>query len=433
MLPLHLPLFIISLNKNNNITMKKHLTTFMLLITATFSFAQAVNDSVFLGAQYANQVWYSLANDEQGTSAKNNWDIAFEINSITSSILLNSANGNTLWVYPNSDINGWNAIDTTGITTWPKLYNSDLAWEMGAFNVNIDPFDAADLGWGVYNTSNHQVVGDSLYIIKLSNGAYKKLWIEKLANSVYTFKYGNLDNTGEETKTIAKADFTGKNFGYFSIQNGAQVNREPLAANWDLTFTQYTAFVPVAYTVSGVLTNKTTGVVKVYPVNDPSTYKDYASQTFGDKINTLGWAWKTYNMTLGAYIIEDSTVYFIKDGNDDVWKLIFTGFASNNGKFVFSKEKLTSSVGINAPLKNNFFTLYPNPASAGTVSIVMDMAADATVNIMDMSGKVLNTQTLQGNGLSAHTLSTQGLANGLYMVQVAMGNKVFTQKLAINQ
>eukprot|EP01035_Chromulina_nebulosa_P015028 gene15028-19897_t len=160
--------------------MKKHLTTFMLLITATFSFAQAVNDSVFLGAQYANQVWYSLANDEQGTSAKNNWDIAFEINSITSSILLNSANGNTLWVYPKSDITGWNAIDTTGITTWPKLYNSDLAWEMGAFNVNIDPFDAADLGWGVYNTSNHQVVGDSLYVIKLSNGAYKKLWIEKL-------------------------------------------------------------------------------------------------------------------------------------------------------------------------------------------------------------------------------------------------------------
>lgn len=413
--------------------MKKLLTSLTLLLVATFSFAQAVNDSVMLGAQYANQVWYSLANDEQGSSPKNNWDIAFEINSITSSILLNSANGNTLWVYPKSDITGWSTMDTSGIGTWPKLYNSDLAWEAGAFNVNIDPFDAADLGWGVYNTNNHQVVGDSLYIIKLSNGTYKKLWIEKLASSVYTFKYGNLDNTGETTKTIAKADYTGKNFGYFSIQNEAAANREPLAANWDLTFTQYTAFVPIAYTVSGVLTNKTTGSVKVYPVNNPSTYKAYTSHTFGDAINTLGWAWKTYNMGIGAYVIEDSTVYFIKDGNDDVWKLIFTGFASTNGKFVFSKEKLTSSVGINNPAKNNFFTLYPNPASAGTVSVVMDMDADATVNIMDMSGKVLTTQALQGNGLSTHALNTQGLANGLYMVQVAMDGDVFTQKLVINQ
>lgn len=39
--------------------------------------AQAVIDTVSIGANYTNQVWYSLQNDEQGSSAKNNWDLAF--------------------------------------------------------------------------------------------------------------------------------------------------------------------------------------------------------------------------------------------------------------------------------------------------------------------------------------------------------------------
>ena len=55
------------------------------------------------------------------------------------------------------------------------MYNSEISWYDGAFeNNSLGP---PDYGWGVYNMINHNVTGDSLYIIKtISN--WKKIWIQ---------------------------------------------------------------------------------------------------------------------------------------------------------------------------------------------------------------------------------------------------------------
>jgi hypothetical protein len=419
--------------------MRRYLTISTLLFFVAFTTkAQLVTDSVFMGAQYSNQLWYSLANDEQGTSPKNNWDIAFEINSVASSILLNSANGNELWVYPNGDISAWATIDTTAIATWPKLYNTDTSWSVGAFNVNLDPTNDFDLGWGVYNLQTHYITGDSLYIIKLANGDYKKLWIVRLANSIYEFKYANIDGSNEMSKTIAKADYTDKNFGYYSIANNAATNREPLSSNWDITFTQYTAFIPMAYNVTGVLANKGVEVAKAYPVSDAVNYSNYNAHTFATAINTIGYDWKSFNNTTFMYELADSLVYFVKDKSGDIWRLIFTGFSgSSTGKVVFDKEKLTggaNSIG-NTTKSNNFFALYPNPATTGTATIVTNtqQAARGEIVVTDLQGKTIATQSVDaGNGLNTYNLNTAGLQNGVYMVQLQIGNGLQTQKLIVN-
>ncbi len=40
-------------------------------------------------------------------------------------------------------------IDTSGLSTWPVLYNSTDEWEEGAFNTHS--YGSFDYGWGVYN------------------------------------------------------------------------------------------------------------------------------------------------------------------------------------------------------------------------------------------------------------------------------------------
>ncbi len=112
--------------------------------------AQSVTDTVAQGAGYANQVWYSLADDDQGSAAKTSWDIAFEMNGINSSIIINSANTVRLWTYPNGDTSDWSTVDTTGLSTWSSLYNDETDWSRGAFNVTADPDNDFDLGWGIY-------------------------------------------------------------------------------------------------------------------------------------------------------------------------------------------------------------------------------------------------------------------------------------------
>lgn len=70
--------------------MKKQLLSMaMISVFALSSKAQTIIDTVSVGAGYANQKWYSLQNDEQGTTqSKDNWDIAFEITGYSASIFV---------------------------------------------------------------------------------------------------------------------------------------------------------------------------------------------------------------------------------------------------------------------------------------------------------------------------------------------------------
>lgn len=414
--------------------MKKQLLSGIIALCAFNADAQVVADTVSLGASYANQVWYSLENDEQGSSAKNNWDLAFATGGFGSSILINSAGGTRLWNYPNADISGWSTVDTTGLYAWETRWNADTSWELGAMGRYADPSNAMDLDWGIYNMTTHVVTGDSIYIIKAVDGSYKKLMIENLTSGTYNFKYADLDGSNEQTKTLVKTDYTGKNFGYFSLSSGAGLNREPASADWDLTFTQYSAFIPSAYTVTGVLSNAGVLVAKCEGLADKTTFIDYASASFHSEINTIGYDWKSFNGT--AYDVQDSTVFFVEPANGDIWKVIFTGFSgSTTGSFMFTKEKLftnTSSVAGSTPL-NASMTLYPNPATSGSVQIVYSFPIAVSVahlTVTDMNGRVVFADLLNGEQgkLHQYTLSSEGLTSGVYMISVAAGNYIQHQK-----
>lgn len=417
--------------------MKKSILTGLVAMTTMGVNAQVVADSVSTGASYANQVWYSLSADEQGTAPKNNWDLAFEANGFGSTIHINSVNGVMLWNYPNADTSGWSTIDTTGLHTWSARWNSDTSWALGAMGKYADPTNDMDLDWGKYNMTTHIITGDSLYIIKLGDGSYKKLWIRGLASGTYTFRYANIDGTGLQNVTLAKSGYTGKNFGYYSLQTNTALDREPVSTAWDLVFTQHTAFIPSAYTVTGVIANVGVEVAKLAAIPNKNTYVDYGSATFGTAINTIGYNWKTFGGS--SFVVQDSLLFFVKPVNGDIWKVIFTGFGgSASGKYYFTKEKLytnTSAVAGNAGASTSV-ALYPNPSYGQGVTVVYSIAGaaqQATMQVTDITGRVMLYEQLTTNaGLQQYQLLPGTLPQGMYVVSISTAGSISQQKLIIN-
>lgn len=411
--------------------MKKSLLFLACVSSLFISNAQPVIDTVSTGANYANQVWYSLQNDEQGSSAKNNWDLAFSTAGQGSNILINSVTGAKLWKYPNSDTTGWATLDTTGLSTWAALYNSDTSWAYGAFKQNLSS-NPYDVGWGIYDPITHFVWGDSLYVIKLANGTYKKLWIQSLISGSYAFRYADLDGTNDVTAQLIKSTYTGKNFGYYSIQNGAALDREPLNNTWDLLFTQYTGFIPQPYNVTGVLSNMDVTVAEASGVNVNTV--TWTSYSFNTAMNEIGYNWKAYN---GNWTIQDSLAYFIKDLPGNIWKVIFTGFGGGaDGNFIFTKEKV-GSVGIAEANGNTIgiLSLYPNPSNGNDISIIYNLeksVSSANLAIYDLSGKKLHSENLNNTQeFYQHKISNQNLSAGMYIIAIEFNGKTVQQKLVI--
>lgn len=414
-----------------------------LLMTAGLSAQTA--DTVSVSAAYVNDVYYSFQNGIVNTLPKDNWDIAFEINGgQNASILANTQGTGRVYQSPFT-VDEWDFVDTTGLTaSWQRLDNAPDSWSLGAYNSNPD--GNFDLGWGQYDMDGnfgpaHAVNGDSVFVVKTVSGSWKKLRIDRLYSSKYSFTYANLDGSNEVKDTIVKADYSNKNFAYYSLGNAAELDREPNTTDWDVLFTKYVVFFDYPdpqfqyQSVTGLLQNKEVEAVKAYPVNDLST-EDYSSWTFGSATNTIGYDWKSYDYDNDLYNIADSTVYFVKTANLDVWKIVFTGFGgSANGNYIFTKKKLDEPSSGISELANNFTTLevYPNPAK-NFVNIIYNYTDsktfNTTVNVMDLAGRlVLQKEISVQSGLNKETLNIASLERGVYVVTFPELGK--TQKLII--
>lgn len=411
--------------------------------------AQVVTDTVSVDTNYTDQNYYQLSTGTESTVLKKNWDIAFRSSgSMGSAIQINSYSGAALYTYPNAAANATNwavTFDTAGLSTWPKMNNSETTWEKGAFNQNADPTNDFDLGWGMYDMTTHAVTGDSMFVVKLVDGSFKKLWIKNLLNGTYNFVYANLDGTAEQTVALAKSTYATKNFGYYSLSGNTAVDHEPVAnTNWDLVFTQYTADLMGGYTVTGILSNSGVVVAKVEHV-DKNTYNTYQPQTYKPEINTIGYNWKTFDMGTNTYTIVDSTVFFVQAKDSAIWKVVMKGFqgGSMGGNFIFSKEKLKSApvtppppTGINEVSNIATLSLYPNPIAKGNdLNVVINlMQSNSTVNLTmyDITGKqVYKTSVNNQTGLKALAVPTSNLRAGLYVVALDVNGSTAVQKVSV--
>ena len=391
------------------------------------------NQSISLQPSYTNQSFYSLENGEISNLNNSDWDLAFSTANMSSSIRINAGMGTELYSYPLGDTTDWNNFNSSNLSNWLPIYNSDTNWFIGAFDKHSTSM--FDMGWGMYSMITHYVTGDSLYAIKTVGGDWKKLWIQKLANGEYTFKYANLDGSNEINASFLKANYSDKNFVYYSLDQNSVLDREPNSVDWDITFTKYiTPVQGMPYGVTGVLSNDGVHVAQADNIPDPNSYNDYSQHPMMTEINSIGYDWKSFDMSTFSYSVEPYRCYFVKDLQDKIWRIIFTSFeGSSTGNIEFNTLEMTSSTSI-SELQSDIsnFEIYPNPITDNNLTVVFDISSDISeLNIFDITGKNIYNEIFNSKGFQAKSISIPNLNNGIYVVTLSSKGSIFQKKLVV--
>ena len=427
--------------------MKKIITIITGLIVGVSVNAQSVNDTVAMGKFYANQVFYSLDNGEVANVSNTDWELGFSVDgrgAAGSAIIINEAT-TSLWTF-DGDITDWNNFDTTGYAAnWERLLNTDTSWTNGAFNVHRGAAGVFDMGWGVLNPQqNYWTFGDSLYLAKLSDGSFRKIWVVSLKTGVWEYKYANVDGSNEQTFTIDKSNYPNKNFVYHSMLTDQIIDREPDNTTWDLMFAKHTDYIApnpmfpagLYQSVTSVFNNKKVWSAKANEVDYNAAIASTAPQTtFNQNIINIGREWKKYSSATG-WTVYDSIAYFVYDNDStDFYRIVFNGFESGFsglGKAMFNKEHL-QTVSVQAYQQNVSFSMYPNPAT-NQLTLLLDYFESATMNIeiLDLSGRtVMNKMIRLNNGVNQKTINISQLTSGIYLMNLRNDNFSTTQKLIV--
>lgn len=416
--------------------MKNLITVLIAFILTSSLKAQGVNDMVSMSANYTNQVFYSFDNGEVANISNLDWNIAFSLSgegALGSSIILNEATS-SLWGAP-LDTNQWATFDSTGYAnSWEQILNSDTSWTNGAFNKNRGQDGFFDLGWGALNPSNNYwTFGDSLYLIKLGNGSFKKLWIMSLKTGVWTFKYANPDGTNEVTLNVTKSDYTNKNFIYVSLENDAIIDREPDNTTWDIMFSKHTDFVnpPGIYIgVTSVFNNIGLYTAKSNEIDNAAALVASTPQTnFNQNTINIGRTWK--KRVSGNWVVNDSIAYYAWNiDSTSLFRIVFTGFdGQSTGNTYFNIEKL-ATVGLDeSNFVNETITVYPNPTSDNfTIKYIGDNNEVFNINLFNNQGELVLQKTKINNSV---TIDIQYLPKGIYFYQISSYSSLKTGKLIV--
>lgn len=448
----------------------KTLLSAALIGFSVSAFAQAgpwTYDSVAMGGGYANDVFYDLDQGTTNLHAGNDWDLAFQTTG-SRELMFNAAvranhtkKGVEVYVLGVSATAKWATLspaDTVGKTSPSmQLINNDTSWGTSAFYQNRLVTDPFSYGWGDYQMSDHSIVGDQIYLLKMGGNAYK-FWVQKFVSTPvdsvsYTFKIAKLDGSGENTlKFYTKGGgFSDRLFAYYDIATNALISREPTRTSWDLLFTQYKQLIPagpgplVPYTLTGVLSNLATEIADVRHLNpddiDGSNFKTIMTTKSTITIHTdkIGADWKTYVNPgpSGYYQLDDSASYIIKSKNTlNYWQMQFMRYdGSATGKIVFRKRYLGTSVGVPSVAAQNLnaFTVSPNPAGAD-VTLVLDAkkTASAQMLITDMAGRTVQVASIDlKSGINAYSVNTASWPAGVYAVQIAAQDWKVSSRLVV--
>lgn len=406
----------------------KNITASMLVFIGATLYGNP--DSVSMDALYSKQVFYQFENGVVLNADNENWNIGFSVKSTGaagSSILLNEANSR-LWAVPH-DTSFWTSFDTTAYLTWDELLNSDTSWTNGAFNTYRGADGMFDLGWGILDPlNNYWTFGDSLYLIKLGSGSFKKLWIESLKTGVWKFKYANLDGSGETELEITKADYPNRNFIYCSLETGTIVDREPDASTWDITFIKHRDEVsPGVFTsVTSVFSNVGLWTSKSHELDYTSAISAFNPEPFSQNIINIGREWKYYSG--GVWTVYDSIAYYAWSMDSSaLYRIVFThfeGMATGKVKFDIAKIGTAGYDVVNTPIN---CSVYPNPASA-SINIMFAEEGEHDYYLYNVAGVMVQNGKLDDQ---LSILDLQLLPNGMYLLKLENNTNAATIKIIV--
>ncbi|MEO6831552.1 MAG: T9SS type A sorting domain-containing protein, partial [Chitinophagaceae bacterium] len=441
----------------------KSILTVGLIGLSTASMAQAwQQDSIAMGANYANDVFYKLSNGSTSFAPGDNWHLSFQMTTFgelhyNASIGTNSTRtGIQVFVISNltstySSISGTDTIGKTDPSL--ALINNDTSWGTGAFYQNRVLTDPFSYGWGEYNSMDHSLAGTTVYLLKMIDGTAYKFYVQKYISTPYSaiqykFHLAKLDGSSPDkvidiNRQDANNDFSARNLAYYNIDSDRIENREPIRDNWDFVFTRYTEMIPngpgplVPYPMMGVLSDEAVLAVNVHQVNPDQT--QYKTFTYGTAANAIGSDWKYFDDPThtghGTYKLDSTANYFIRTAStpNQYWQLQFTRFdGSAQGMMTFQKRLLATELGVAKTSSVNAWAIAPNPAN-NSANIMVDAKSvtnNAQLLITDMAGRVvLNTNISVKQGMNGFGINTANLAPGVYAVKIAGENLSLSSRL----
>ena len=281
-----------------------------------------------MGSDYATQCFYSLATNKiLSSNSRLAYDILFDCASDSFNIWLNSAKFMAALKTTKTDINSVTLQDTTG-GSWN--------YERGSYNI-----DSNALGAWWATTGSQPTSAGNVYIIDLGVDlggnplGFVKLKVNNFYGTSYSVTFASLTGTDSGTVLVPK-DAT-RNYRYLSLLGAGQLlNIEPDKSTWDLLFTHYTTvfYVPYVlnYQVTGVLSNPSR--VTAYVDSTAGSFSNLIISNFDvNKLQTnrdaIGYDWKTWTGVL--YTTKTYYVYFIKTGDNHIYKFHFISFNNNQG------------------------------------------------------------------------------------------------------
>ena len=409
-----------------------------------------VEDSVVVGNQYRNRVFYSLADGEKARydAFGANADLIMPTGAVTQEIF--TTYGTTLFevLGTNGDTTNWAALTIADPTTivngaaYAELNNDPTSYSGSSFANG-----SAEYGWGVYaGAPSHAVIGTRIFVIKTSSGVWKKLWIKSQAgsfsppSSTLKIVFADLDGQNEVTRNVLKTA-TNKNFVYYDIDADVREDIEPTAGTYDFVFTRWKAnqggsngwqAVSGVINAPGVIASKATGYA------NPAD-ADLGNHPLVDSsIVVVGDSWKGLNMATFVYEVYDSIAYFVSDADQNIWQVAFTKFRSGSGAGIAQynfKKRVLAYASIEEVELVSAWTVYPNPA-ADFVSVVFNSSKSdmGQFNLLDLNGRTVLTENMSVNtGLNQFSvdLASKNLPAGIYVATLRAGNVLKTTKLIV--
>ncbi len=355
------------------------------------------------GPGYQDQIFYNLETEEAQTISHNSYDIYVSTAAGSASIYVNEGVSSSM-SNPQAEVElyitgsmDFSAVDTANME---RIYNDESVAGQGAFNVVGDAGDPFDLGWGRYDPVTHAVSGNRIFVIRLRDGSYHKIFVESLASGNFNIQVAPLSTSQPIDIEIRKADYSGP-YAFISLENNSV--HDFAAGPWDLWFIRYATPLDdgsgniLQYVVTGALLHPDIKAAKADNI-DPGTveWSDYESE-LSDMPSIVGHDWKDFNIMTFTWTVFEDVVYFIERVNGEIWQLQFIDFeGSSTGSLTIRAENvgMTSSFQGSA-IEKQPLTLYPNPVyRQGFTLRSQEPVGSYQIEILSAQGKVVRTEKI---------------------------------------
>lgn len=411
--------------------MKRIKLSIVIAVFAGYLTAQEVTVNTSMGAGYETEVYYKLSTETETTFSAASWDISFLRNdNLNHGIRVNDGIGIEVFEASNNPAD-WNSIDVADEASWTPLYNNDTQWNNGAFMQG-----SATYGWGEYNPVTHHIEGSVIFVLKYTDGTYRKFINEDYFGG-YTFKYAMWDGvnwSSDATEMVSNSNNPNSRYNYFSLENNLEVVAEPAESDWDFVFRKYATFLDppgVYYVVTGALHNSNVTVAQ----NEEAGTPNPNGLSYLEEMNTIGYDWKEFT---GVWTIDSDQKYYVKYDENIVYRLYFTNFeGSSTGNLTFVFEDVSALLGFENVSEGLSFAIYPNPSKDKRIQLIYDIniasSEENKIDIYDLNGrKVFYTNTSNTKGFYNKTLDLSSLQSGMYVLTFTSGSKTISKKLILN-